>query len=182
MAAPPPLRTMAPGKQDHPSQVRASEGALGQGGAAVRGVSISRAWTHAFEKPCVTWSLQESHLPPTASAVVRNSSLVLVTQSCLTLCDPMNCSPPGCSFPGKNTRVGSHSFLQKIFPTQGSNLGLSHCRQILSLPLSHQGLLSHKRKIEVSTRSLSQCLGPRRLSANSGPFFFPTQIQDSVTM
>ena len=27
--------------------------------------------------------------------------------------------------PGKNTGVGSHSLLQRIFPTQGSNLGLS---------------------------------------------------------
>ena len=34
-------------------------------------------------------------------------------------------------FPGKNTGVGCHSFLQGIFPTQGLNLGLLHCRQIL---------------------------------------------------
>ena len=34
-------------------------------------------------------------------------------------------------FPGKKTRVGCHSLLQGIFPTQGSNLGLLHCRQIL---------------------------------------------------
>ena len=33
--------------------------------------------------------------------------------------------------PGKNTGVGSHSFLQGIFPTQGMNLGLPKCRQIL---------------------------------------------------
>ena len=30
--------------------------------------------------------------------------------------------------PGTNTRVGSHSLLQGIFPTQGSNPGLLHCR------------------------------------------------------
>ena len=34
-------------------------------------------------------------------------------------------------FPGKNTGMGSHSLLQGIFLTQGSNLGLLHCRQIL---------------------------------------------------
>ena len=39
--------------------------------------------------------------------------------------------------PGQNTRVGSSSFLQNIFPTQGSNPGLLHCRQIL-YKLSHQ--------------------------------------------
>ena len=40
--------------------------------------------------------------------------------------------------PGKNTGVCSHSLLQGIFPTQGSNMGLLHCRQIL-YHLSHQG-------------------------------------------
>ena len=33
--------------------------------------------------------------------------------------------------PGKNTGVGCHALLQRIFPTQGLNLGLPHCRQIL---------------------------------------------------
>ena len=33
--------------------------------------------------------------------------------------------------PGKNTGVGSHSLLQGIFPTQGWNLGLLHCRHSL---------------------------------------------------
>ena len=40
--------------------------------------------------------------------------------------------------PGQNTGVGSHSLFQGIFPTQGSNPGLPHCRQIL-YQLSHQG-------------------------------------------
>ena len=40
--------------------------------------------------------------------------------------------------PGKNTGVGSHSLLQRIFPTQGLNPVLPHCRQILQ-HLSHQG-------------------------------------------
>ena len=40
--------------------------------------------------------------------------------------------------PGKNTGVGCHSFLQGIFPTQGSNPSLPHCRQIL-YHLNHQG-------------------------------------------
>ena len=35
------------------------------------------------------------------------------------------------NFPGKDTGVGCHFLLQEIFPTQGSNLGLLHCRQIL---------------------------------------------------
>ena len=39
---------------------------------------------------------------------------------------------------GQNTGVGSLSLLQGIFPTQGSNPGLPHCRQIL-YQLSHKG-------------------------------------------
>ena len=66
----------------------------------------------------------------------------LAAQSCLTLCDPMDCSPPGSSVdgdsPGKNTGVGCHALLQGIFPTQGSNWGLMHCRQIL-YQLSYPG-------------------------------------------
>ena len=53
---------------------------------------------------------------------------VLVIQLCPTLCDPIDC-PWDSS--GKNTGVGNHSLLQGIFPTQGLNLGLLHCRQIL---------------------------------------------------
>ena len=39
--------------------------------------------------------------------------------------------------PGQNTRVGSCSLLQGIFPSQGLNPGLLHCRKIL-YHLSHQ--------------------------------------------
>ena len=52
------------------------------------------------------------------------------TQSCPTLFDPMDCSPPDSSspwdLPGKNAGVGCHFLLQGIFPTQGSNLHLLH--------------------------------------------------------
>ena len=47
-------------------------------------------------------------------------------------------APPSMGFSGKNTGVGCHFFLQGIFSTQGSNLGLPHCRQT-SYCLSHQG-------------------------------------------
>ena len=69
-------------------------------------------------------------------------SEVKVIQSRLTLCNPMDCSPPGSSVRGnlqaRNTGVGSHSLLQGIFLTQRLNLGLLHCRQML-YHLSHQG-------------------------------------------
>ena len=65
-----------------------------------------------------------------------------VAQSCLMLCDPMDYSLPGSPVhrdsPGKNTGVDCHALLQGIFPTQGLNPGLSHCRQIL-YSLNHPG-------------------------------------------
>ena len=69
--------------------------------------------------------------------------MCLVTRSCPTICSPMDCSTPG-SFvhrdsPGHRTGVGCYALLQGIFPTQGSNLGLPHCRKIL-YHLSYQGI------------------------------------------
>ena len=52
------------------------------------------------------------------------------------LCDPVDCSP--WNSPGQHTGVGSLSLLQGIFPTQGLNPDLLHCRQIL-YPPSHKG-------------------------------------------
>ena len=58
-----------------------------------------------------------------------------VVQSCPTLCDPMDCSPPGSSVHGiLQARIlewVAISFSRGIFPTQGSNPGLPDCRQIL---------------------------------------------------
>ena len=71
-----------------------------------------------------------------------SAALCLVAQSCLTLCDLVDSRLPGSSVhgdsPGKNTGVGCHALLQGIFSTQGSNLGLLHCRQSLYC-LNHQG-------------------------------------------
>ena len=76
--------------------------------------SVRKTYTYAFNTHCVC-------------------VCVLATQSHLTLCNSMDCSPPGSSVhgdsPGKNTGVGCHSLLQGIFATQGLNPGLLHCRQ-----------------------------------------------------
>ena len=57
---------------------------------------------------------------------------VLNFQACPTLCDPMDCSPPGSSAHGdslgKNTGVDCHALLQENFLTQELNWGLLHCR------------------------------------------------------
>ena len=57
---------------------------------------------------------------------------------------PWNCNPLDRSvheiLQARITGVGCHFLLQGIFPTQGSNLGLLHCRWIL-YQLSQQGSL-----------------------------------------
>ena len=64
-----------------------------------------------------------------------------VTKSFLTLCDPMDCSPPSSPVHAiLQTRILEwvvNCFSGGIFPTQGWNLGLLKFKQILYL-LSHQ--------------------------------------------
>ena len=84
--------------------------------------------------------------------------MCLVAQSCLTVCDPMDCSPPGSSVhgdpPGKNTGVGCHALLQEIFPTQGLNPGLPNCTWIL-YQLSHKGKPLKNSSLHVESESCS---------------------------
>ena len=67
-------------------------------------------------------------------AVVLRRCISEVAKSCPTLWDSMDCSlrllRPWI-FPGKSTGVGCRILFQGIFPTQGSNPGLPHCRQTL---------------------------------------------------
>ena len=89
-----------------------------------------------------------SRPPPGRQATAEDSSdgqqrgveEVYLSCCCLTLCDPMDCSPPGSSVHGiSQARVlgtGCHSLLQGIFPIQGLNPCLLH-RQVNPLPLNH---------------------------------------------
>ena len=90
----------------------------------------------------------------------RNESEIasLLVQLYLTLCNPRDCSLlPGASVHEiKNTGVRNqeywsklHVHLQEIFPTQGLNLGLLHCRQIL-YHLSYQGNPVHSAWLRCS--------------------------------
>ena len=132
------------------------------------------AWWAAVSGVAHSWTWLKQ-LSSSSSSIVYCE----VTQSCPTLCDPVDCSLPGFSVHGilqarilewvtisfsrgsswprdrtrvscigvrhfnlwatreaQNTGVGSLALLQGIFPTQGSNPGLPHCRQIL-YQLSH---------------------------------------------
>ena len=78
---------------------------------------------------------------------------VKVAHSCPTLCDPMD--PMEFFMP--EYWSGSLSLLQGIFPTQGWNPGLPHCRRIL-YQLSHKGSLSHQGspQRDIQIRSVAQ--------------------------
>ena len=82
--------------------------------------------------------------------------------------------------PDQNTRVGSLSLLQGIFPTQGSNPGLPYCRWILYL-LSHKGI---PRILEWVTYSFSRGSSwPRnrsRVSCFAGGFFTNLAIREAL--
>ena len=64
-------------------------------------------------------------------------ALRIITWSCSTVCNPMDCSPPDSSVhgdsPGKNTGLICHALLQGIFPTKGLNPGLLHCHPLLKV-------------------------------------------------
>ena len=100
------------------------------------------------------------------------------------LCDPMDCSPPGFSVhgdsPGKNTGVGCHALLQRIFLTQGLNTGLLYCRWIL-YPLSRQG---SPRILEWVAYPFSRgTFRPRnqtRFSCIAGGFFISWAIREAL--
>ena len=83
--------------------------------------------------------------------------IAMSLQSCPTLCDPMDGSLPGSvcpwDFPGKNTGVGCHGFLQGIFPIQGSNLHLLCLQhwQVGSLPIVPPGVLWLKKSNRSSS-------------------------------
>ena len=78
-----------------------------------------------------------------------------VTKSCLTLYNPMDCSPPGSlpwGFLGKNTGVRCYFLLQGVYQTQGLNLCLLHW-QAYSLPSSHQeSLIIREMQIKTTMR------------------------------
>ena len=122
------------------------QGAQAAGGA--------RREAYSPEQSLKRWLLPstQGHLSPRAWGPGGTCRKVLVAQSCPTLCNPVD----PWSSPGKNTGVGCHSLLQRIFPTQELNLALLHCRWILC-HLSHQ---TEKKMRQVETRVSSLPWGP----------------------
>ena len=83
---------------------------------------------------------------------------------------------------GQNTGVGSHSLLQGIFPTQGLNPGLPHCRQILC-QLSHKG--SPRRLQWVAypfPRGSSRSRNQTRVFCIAGGFFINLVMREAIAL
>ena len=107
-----------------------------------------------------------------------NSSQGEVAQSCPTLCDPMDYSPPGSFHPrnflGKSTGVGCHFLLQGNLPNPGIKSG-SPAFQADALPSEPPGKpvipQSNILNRDIYTRSLERCrkafdeTGPLRISS-----------------
>ena len=98
-------------------------------------------------------------------------------------------------FPGKSTGVGCHFLLQRIFPTQGLNLGLLHCRDILPseppgksqiYPLKlTQCPYSDKGFVKISAKILKYIDGKQRTIGMQSPkhtFFYNVCRSISYTM
>ena len=79
---------------------------------------------------------------------------------------------------GQNTGMGSCSLLQGVFPTQGSNTGLPHCRQIL-YQLSHQEV-----KVKLLSRVRIRLCNPMDYSILGSSFhgIFQTGVLEWVAI
>ena len=100
-----------------------------------------------------------------------------VIQSCLTLHDFMDCSP--WDSPGQNTGMGSLPLCQGIFPTQGSNPGLPHCRWIL-YQLNHKGSPGILAWVAYPfSRGSSRPRNRTRVSCIAGGFFTNWAIREA---
>ena len=114
--------------QSSPQSPRESEGE--------RQESAAREWRRArgWANTTVLWK-QIKPLSIVVVVVVESLSRVRLFAAPWTVAYQV---PHPWDFPGKSTGVGCHFLLQRIFPTQGLNPGLPHCRQML-YRLSYQG-------------------------------------------
>ena len=113
-------------------------------GPGIKPVLSALAWgflTTGHQRSPATWLLISSD-SQSPSYFTTYEVRVSVAQSCPTLCNPMNCSLPGFSVHGilqrRILKWVAIPFSRGIFPGQGLNPALLHCRQIL-YHLSHQG-------------------------------------------
>ena len=146
---------------------------------------ISTMFNHQFPLS----SIMLNHQPRKASSILGEKSRegpfingmnmkVKVVQQCTTLCDPVD-SP--WNSPGQNTGMSSLSLLLGIFPTQGSNPGLPHCRQIL-YQLSHKESPRILEWVDYPFSSGSSWTGNQTRSCHAGGLFTSWAIREAPLM
>ena len=102
---------------------------------------------------CLTCDLNEQKGHGAQQRIIFEAVKVLITQLCLTLCDPMDCSLPGSSIYGI-LQVRLLEWVAVPFSrTQGRNPGLPYCRRIL-YQLNHLGAISAQFSHSVTSDSL----------------------------
>ena len=130
---------------------------LGIGGGLVAKLCLTLAtpWTVACKAPLSMRFPRQEHWSglPFPSPMHEMKSESEIAQSCLTLCDPIDCSLPGSSvhgiFQARVLEWGAiliHEDWKMPIPSLGdqiqeSNRGLLYCRWILDHSLSHLGSL-----------------------------------------
>ena len=94
-----------------------------------------------MSKIIATYNSHQSNTQPAPLCPTSKWESARKSHRSQTLGDPMDCSSARLLCPwdssGENTGVGRHFLPQGVFPTQDTNLGLSHCRRTL-YRLSHQ--------------------------------------------
>ena len=115
---------------------------------------------------------------PELIVLINCWNICSVAQLCPTLCDSLDCQPlmlfSFWEFPGKNTEVGCHFLLQGIFPIQGLNPGLLHCRKILYCVSPQE---SH-----IKIKNLPKFLGLVKGKRKTKTQVFMTHVLDLCTL
>ena len=123
--------------------------------------------------------LNHSEVPRSGSEILIEVSACMHAQSLqssLNLCNLMDCSPPGSSVHGI-LQARMLEWIKEIFPTQGSNLGLMHSRQILYCWASREALeVSDVPIIELQS-SYTEALSSRRTQHR--PLFTSQRFKES---
>ena len=98
---------------------------------------LTFSWnTHAWNPDTILWRIPSSFMgnpmwketkAPVWQPTASTNFYVKKSESDSVVSDSFNPMHYPWTSPGSNTWVGSHSFLQGIFPIQGSNPGLPHC-------------------------------------------------------
>ena len=88
-------------------------------------------YTHIYVYTHTSYMYMHTHICVYTHKRVCTLSRFSGVQVFRTLWTVARHAPLFMDYPGKNTGVGCHALLQGIFPTQGWNPDLLHCRQIL---------------------------------------------------